>query len=97
MNERVYFTTKKRRRILKKKKKRGKVNRRRRRKAFDSRESERAVCLFVCFVGDLLFPLANSARSSRGLFFFFFFFVTAAMGFGEREREETKFDFFQKR
>ena len=68
---RVYFTIKKRRRILKKKKKkkknRGKVNRRRRRKAFDSRESERAVCLFVCFVGDLLFPLASSALSSRGL------------------------------
>ena len=33
------------------------------------RERERAVCLFVCFVGDLLFPLASSARSSRGLFF----------------------------
>ena len=40
MNESLYFT----KRILKKKKKRGKVNRRR--KAFDSRESERAVCLF---------------------------------------------------
>jgi len=31
-------------------------------------ERERESGLFVCFVGDLLFPLASSARSSRGLF-----------------------------
>ena len=61
MNERVYFTTKKRRRILKKKKKKKK-------KKSVRFERERESGLFVCFVGDLLFPLASSARSSRGLF-----------------------------
>ena len=84
----------KRRRIFKKKKKkkkRGKVNRRR--KAFDSRESESG--LFV--LSGIFFSLSRVVRGRLVAFFFFFFFVTAAMGFGEREREETKFDFFQKR